>query len=303
MRRLLFLFLPLLNWAQSTLPQPDCSETYYRFVITALANDSMEGRLPGTEAEKKSAGFIARELERMNCQPLFKKDYFTPFTYINPDSVLTRSAGNVVATIESKNRACVVIGAHYDHLGMGRHHSRAPFTQAIHNGADDNASGVAMMLSLADWCRQNKNSLPYSVILIAYSGEEDGLWGSKYFLDSGLTDTSAIYCYINLDMVGRLNTANPILKTEGLPEYPELAAWLMPDSLAGFSVRKCDPILKDGSDNYTFETHRIKGLSFTTGLTEQYHRPEDDADRINYSGMVQISRYLRHLLLQITPQP
>lgn len=295
--RWLFIFciIPVLSNAQ----QNAVLQQYHRHIVEALAHDSMQGRLPGTPAEANAAAFILTGLKKAGCVPVKGKSYLQPFTYTNPDSVLVQSTGNVIACVNPKAKKTVVVGAHYDHLGMGRHHSRAPFSNAIHNGADDNASGVAMLLSLAQWCATHKTQLKYRMVFVAYSGEEDGLWGSQHLLGSKLLDTAAIALYINLDMVGHLNTTTPILKTEGLVEHPELDTLLMADSLAGFNVRKADPVFTGGSDNYTFETHHIPGLSFSTGLTEQYHKPEDDVALINFEGMQQIHRYLLHVLQKL----
>lgn len=288
---ILFCWLPLVSFAQGY----NTLQEYYGYVIGALANDSMQGRLPGTTAEKKAADFIIAQFKTIGCPPLRGKTYLQPFTYTGPDSIPVHSCGNVIACINSKAKKTIVLGAHYDHLGMGKHHSRAPFSLAIHNGADDNASGVAMLLSLAKYAMYRKQELKYRLVFVAYSGEEDGLWGSQYLLNSKILDTATIAMYINLDMVGHLNSNTPILKTEGLVEHPELDTLLLADSLAGFSVRKTDPVFKGGSDNYTFETHHIPGLAFSTGLTEQYHKPEDDLQYINIAGMQQIHSYLIYL--------
>lgn len=288
-------FFPLLVFAQNNT----ALTTEYRLVINALAHDSMRGRLPGTAEEEKAAKFIVTKFKQLGCQPLKHNTYLQPFTYLNPDSVAIQSAGNVVACVNNRAPKTIVIGAHYDHLGMGKHHSRAPFSNAIHNGADDNASGVAMLLSLAQWCVLHKKDLAYRFVFVCYSGEEDGLFGSQQLINSNLPDTATIAMYINLDMVGHLNTTTPILKTEGLVEYPELDSLLLPDSLVPFAVRKVDPIFVGGSDNYTFEKHHIPGLSFSTGLTEQYHKPNDDVTYINFSGMDQIYNYLSNLLKKL----
>ncbi len=289
------MIIPIVSAAQHHVALPH----YHRYVIEALAHDSMQGRLPGTPAEAKAAAFILTCFKKAGCVPVKGKSYLQPFTYTNPDSALIQCVGNIIACVNPKAKNTVVVGAHYDHLGMGRHHSRAPFSNAIHNGADDNASGVAMLLSLAQWCVAHQKELKYRMVFVSYSGEEDGLWGSKHLLGSKLIDTASIAMYINLDMVGHLNITTPILKTEGLVEHPELDTLLMADSLAGFNVRKADKVFEGGSDNYTFETHRIPGLSFSTGLTEQYHKPEDDVTLINFEGMQQIHRYLLHVLKKL----
>ncbi|TND03207.1 MAG: hypothetical protein FD123_3990 [Bacteroidetes bacterium] len=263
----------------------------------------MQGRLPGTQGEKDAAAIIARELKKAGCKPLQKKKFLFPFDYKNPDSVMTHAAGNVIGAIRAKSEYTIVVGAHYDHLGWGKYHSNAPFTKAIHNGADDNASGVAMLLGLAGWCQAHKKDLRYNMVFIAYDAEEDGLYGSRKFLESGLIDTAKIACYLNFDMVGRMDTLKPILKIEGLSEYPVFDKMLPPDSLQPFAVRKVDPIFIGGSDNWNFEKQHIPGLSFSTGINEHYHKPEDDTDRINWKGMVQASAYVREFILALHKTP
>ncbi len=299
MWRLLFVLFPLSIVGQAVTPEPGCTVEYFQYVVSALANDSMEGRMAGTKGEKKAADFIAAEFKKIGCKPLHKNKMVYPFVFLNPDSVQENSVGNIVSKIETKEKELIVIGAHYDHLGFGKYHSRSPFDKSIHNGADDNASGVAMMLGLAAWCNERKEELKYDLVFAAFSAEEDGLYGSKELLRSGELDTAMVYAYLNFDMLGRLNETKPILKIEGLVEHPQFMSVLLADSLAGFDVRKSDPIFKGGSDNYSFETLGIQGLSFSTGIHEQYHKPDDDIDKMNFEGMESISHYLQFLIMQI----
>lgn len=275
---------------------PACTEAYFRHVIGTLAHDSMEGRLPGTKGEKDAAAFITTEMKRAGCQPLRRKKFGHPFVYKNPDSLVTPSAGNIVGRIDTRSKKTIVVGAHYDHLGWGKHHSNAHFSKGIHNGADDNASGVAMMLALAGWCNRNRDQLQYDFVFVAWAAEEDGLYGSEYFIKKKMIDTASMACYINFDMVGNLNTSNPILKTEGLLEYPAFNQYLNPNTDSTLNVRKADPIFKSGSDNYNFELYHIPSIAFSTGLSEYYHKPEDDMERINFPGMVKIGSYLEYFL-------
>lgn len=271
-------------------------EDYYRYLVTALAHDSMEGRLPGTKGEKDAARLIAAELKKAGCRPAAQKQFLFPFDYRNPDSILTSSSGNVIGIIRGKSKEMIVIGAHYDHIGWGKHHSNAPFNKAIHNGADDNASGVALLLHLANWAGRHKKELQYTLVFAAFAVEEDGLYGSKRLLAGGQIDTAKIACYLNFDMVGRLSPITPVLKTEGLLEYPYWNSLLPTDSLQPFQVRKSDPIFKGGSDNYNFELAHIPSLALSTGLHDHYHKPDDDAERINWQGMLQITAYVEKLL-------
>lgn len=293
---LLGLSLPVQAQESGCAIMPFCSEIYFRYVIGTLAHDSLEGRLPGTKGEQVAADFIAREMKRARLKPLYGKKFMQPFDYKNPDSLITRSAGNVAGWINTRSKKTIVIGAHYDHLGWGKHHSNAPFTKAIHNGADDNASGVAMLLALAGWCNAHRDELKYDIVFVAWAAEEDGLYGSELFLKNKTIDTASIACYINFDMVGQLNTVHPLLKVEGLVEYPALDQFLDPDTANTLNVRKSDMIFIGGSDNYNFEKHRIPSIAFSTGLSEHYHKPGDDTERINFPGMVLICHYVEYFL-------
>jgi Zn-dependent M28 family amino/carboxypeptidase len=252
----------------------------------------MEGRLPGTIQEKKAAGFIENEFRKTKCVPVKKKQYIFPFDYKNPDSVVVHSAGNVLAKIETKSEYCIIVSAHYDHIGWGKHHSNDPFSQKIHNGADDNASGVAMLLSLAGWYSAHRDSLQYDIVFAAFSGEEDGLFGAKEFLKSGIVDTSKILCNINLDMVGHLDKTRPILMAESASLFAQWDSILPANASNNFIIEKSGSLFKDGADHNVFLDAGIPGVLFSTGLTQHYHRPSDDEETINYPGMAAINRYV-----------
>lgn len=261
-------------------------------MISTLAHDSMEGRLPGTIHEKKAAGFIENEFRKTECVPVKKKQYIFPFDYKNPDSVAVHSAGNVLAKIETRSEYCIVVSAHYDHIGWGKHHSNDPFSKKIHNGADDNSSGVAMLLSLAGWYSSHRDSLQYDIVFAAFSGEEDGLFGAKAFLKAGIVDTSRIICNINLDMVGHLDKTRPILMAESALLFNQWDSILPANANNNFIVEKSGSLFKDGADHNVFLDAGIPGLLFSTGLTQHYHRPSDDETTINYQGMAAINRYV-----------
>lgn len=278
--------------------KPGLDEAYFRQVIGFMAGDSMKGRLPGTAEEKRAADFIAAQLKLAGCKPL-KKKFIQPFSYQGPDSALTHSAGNVLGKIDTRSAYCIVVSAHYDHIGMGKHHSKAPFSKQIHNGADDNASGVALLLGLAGWCSQNKHLLNYDVVFAAFSGEEDGLHGSDLFVRCGLADTSKILCNLNFDMLGRLDLLRPLLRIDGATDFSGWNTVLPPDSANGFLVMRRANLIKGGSDHCNFSDRHIPALLITTGLHSEYHTPEDDESRINYAGMNAIGEYLRTLMLNL----
>ncbi len=185
----------------------------------------------------------------------------------------------------------IVIGAHYDHLGMGgmRSSSRKPDTTAAHNGADDNASGVAALIEIAEALALGDQPPANSYLFIAFGAEEMGLLGSKYYVNNPLLPLDEIRVMINLDMVGRLR--NQQLQVGGVGtarESEEIATRLVPhDSLAlsttmeGFGA----------SDHSSFYGKDVPVLFLTTGAHTDYHTPEDDIDQINLEGMIVVSDY------------
>ncbi len=184
----------------------------------------------------------------------------------------------------------VILGAHFDHLGMGGpgSSSRALDTIGVHHGADDNASGVAMMLELAEKFTGNKGSHKRSIVCIAFTGEEIGLLGSKYFVDHPGIDLSKVNVMINLDMVGRLQETN-ILQITGVgtaEEFKDIIYSITDTSLIKLTLSE------EGygpSDHSSFYGKNIPVLYYSTGAHLDYHTPSDTYDKINYEGMVNIS--------------
>lgn len=293
----LLLFTPALVRAQQPVPAID--SLYFRYVIQALADDSMEGRLPGTEGERKSAQFIENELMNIGCQPLHPKQFTIPFTFVNTAHTLVQSTGDVIGIVDSPSEYSVVITAHYDHIGHGEFHSNDPFSHSVHNGADDNASGIAMLLALAKWCSIHADSLKQDFIFAAVSGEEDGLFGSQLLLTGGIPDTTHIICNINFDMIGHLDKLRPQLFTEGARECDAWKKILPSDTTPYFIVNHRAVRFSDGSDHCTFLNANIPALMFTTGTSSTYHRPDDDPQYVNYRGMVNVGHYLETVLLQL----
>jgi aminopeptidase YwaD len=182
----------------------------------------------------------------------------------------------------------VIIGGHFDHLGMGGSSSRARDTVAVHHGADDNASGIGEMIELAEKFALTAGSHKRSIIFAAFSGEELGLLGSKYFTENPLVDLAKVNAMINLDMVGRLRDSSALQiggagTAEGLKDLVK--------SLSDTNTLKLT-ITEEGSgpsDHSSFYGKNIPVLFFSTGAHMDYHTPSDTWDKINYPGMVKIS--------------
>jgi aminopeptidase YwaD len=206
----------------------------------------------------------------------------------------TAATRNVVMELPGEDSVLkneyIVIGAHFDHLGMGGQgsSSRAVDTTGIHHGADDNASGVAMMLELAEKFAGTPGSHKRSVICVAFTGEEEGLLGSKHFVEDPGIDLTKVNAMINLDMVGRLNEHN-MLQISGVGTAEGLKELLI--SKTDTSVVKL-ALSDEGygpSDHSSFYGKNIPVLFYFTGAHADYHTPADTWDKINYEGMLKIS--------------
>ena len=204
----------------------------------------------------------------------------------------SRVSPNVIGVIPGRGPLAdqdVVVGAHYDHVGMGGEGSLAPGTVAVHNGADDNASGVAAMLETARRLRPRlaDTTSHRRVVFVAFTGEERGLAGSAAYVDSPLLRRGRTVAMINLDMVGRLRDRN--LTVYGTASGDTLDA-LVTDAARDAGVR----LTKIGtgygpSDHRNFYRAGVPVLFFFTGLHDDYHRPSDDFDKINFTGLARVT--------------
>ncbi len=271
-----------------------------------LADDKLEGRLAGSKGETLAAKYIEKHFRSYGLKPLpGLKKYQQNFEYRfnkNPHSTTTASdpivqAKNVVGYLDNQSDKTIIIGAHYDHLGYNeRGHSTATSTEdrkAIHNGADDNASGTAVLLELARLFSKNGTKEPVNFIFVAFSGEEDGLQGSKYFADYLIQNSSLFgkpVFMMNMDMVGRLDSSYKFY-VHGVGTSEKLEELLVQMKPAGFQV-SFDSSGVGPSDHTSFYQKNIPVLFFFTGLHTDYHKPSDDAHKINFYGMKQITNYI-----------
>lgn len=184
----------------------------------------------------------------------------------------------------------IVMGAHYDHLGMGGpgSGSRMPDTIAIHNGADDNASGVAGLIEIAQKLASEKDKLKRSVIFVAFSAEEMGLLGSKSFVKNLPVSNNQIKGMVNLDMIGRLQTKDSYILISGTGTSVESESILNDLGKNTEIPLKYSPEGYGASDQASFYAVNVPVFFLTTGAHEDYHTPFDDADRINYEGEKQV---------------
>jgi Zn-dependent M28 family amino/carboxypeptidase len=267
--------------------------------VTFLSDDALEGRQTGTNGEKAAAEYIAERFKNLNLEEKGTEGYFQNFTFkpkTNPhqkvnytvkngDSTITGT--NVLGFINNNADQTIVIGAHFDHLGYGAEGSLYRGEKAIHNGADDNASGVAVMLNLAKKLKNKNTSNNY--LFMAFSGEEMGLLGSNYFVKNATINTKNINYMINMDMVGRLK-ADSTLAVYGVGTSPIFKQTLKAHNSNFKLIQKESGI--GPSDHTSFYNADIPVLHFFTGQHKDYHKPTDDFDKLNYEGMTTISNYI-----------
>lgn len=274
--------------------------------VMFLADDKLEGRQTGTEGEKLAADYIAQRFEQIGLEPKGTEAYYQTFTFkpkTDPHSEVsyttmaddgTISGKNILGYIDNNANSTVVIGAHYDHLGYGGDGSLHKGEKAIHNGADDNASGVAVMLNLASKLKETNTSNNY--LFMAFSGEEMGLLGSNYFVKNPTIDTKAVSYMINMDMVGRLKQ-DSTLAVYGTGTSPIFKQVLNSHNEKFKLIEKESGI--GPSDHTSFYLADIPVLHFFTGQHEDYHKPSDDSEKLNYKGMETISNYIFEIITDL----
>jgi hypothetical protein len=205
-----------------------------------------------------------------------------------------RTGHNVIGYLDNGAANTIVIGAHYDHLGYGEDHNSLWTGKAeIHNGADDNASGTAVVIELAKLLKNSKLK-NNNYLFICFSGEELGLFGSKYFTEHPTIPIENINYMINCDMVGRLNDSSPAITVGGFGTSP---AWgkILPVKTKSLSV-KFDSSGIGPSDHTSFYLKNIPVLFFFTGIHKDYHKPTDDIEKINFIGEFRIIQYILNVI-------
>ena len=270
--------------------------------VNYLSDDKLEGRGTGSKGEQIAAEYIASRFKNLEIKDKGSNKYFQNFSFNKPsnphgqvsfdetekDSMI--SSKNVIGFIDNNAEHTVVIGAHYDHLGYGGQGSLHVGSE-IHNGADDNASGTALMLDLAGQLKSTNFNNNY--LFIAFSGEEMGLLGSNYFVKNSTIDLSSINYMINLDMVGRLKE-DKSLAVYGIGTSPVFKQTINSNNELFNLVENESGV--GPSDHTSFYINDIPVLHFFTGQHSDYHKPSDDVEKINFEGIKEISDYI-HLII------
>lgn len=260
-----------------------------------LASDSLEGRQAGTRGGQAAAAYLVTELKKTRLQPAGTASWYQEFRG-DCKNILARKPGSD-PTLKDE---VIVLGAHYDHVGYGNPNNSRGGVGQIHNGADDNASGTSLLLSVAR-AFDELPPLKRTVIFAFWDSEENGLLGSTHWLDSGLVPAARIRNSINTDMVGRLR--KDLVKVQawrsqaGLRQAMSLANQRANPETKLF-LKFDDTVIAD-SDHWPFFSRRIPALQVDTELHDDYHRPTDDADRLNFEGIERISRWVFHLAVDL----
>ena len=265
--------------------------------IRFLSDDRLQGRMTGSRGADSAAAYLARRFSQVGLQPA-AGGWFQSFT-VGQEAPAARQAQtgalvgkNVIGILPGRDpvlrNETVILGAHYDHLGLGGFGSLDPdSTGLVHNGADDNASGAAALIQVA--ARLAASPPARTVVFIAFSGEELGLLGSAHYVKQSIYPLASTLAMVNLDMVGRLRNGRLIVYgARSAKEFPALL-----DSLnwyAGFDLKAQG----DGygpSDQSSFYAAKRPVLHLFTDLHEDYHRTTDDWQKVNYDGLKRVADF------------
>jgi hypothetical protein len=293
--------------------------------VRYLASDALEGRGTGTAGNDSAAAYIARRFGGIGLAPVFTGDsaricsrgavracdarFVQPFI---GRSVAAAHAGlpgelptqNVAAVVRGSDPALrdeyVILGAHFDHLGRSTFGALDPNeTNAIHNGADDNASGTAAVIELARLLRRNPTKR--SVIVVTFSGEELGLLGSQYFVDHLPVPIEKVRAMLNFDMVGRMQ--NDRLIVYGVATAQELNDIVLRANAASPLSLTATGDGFGASDHSSFYAKNLPVLHFFTNVHDDYHKASDDAEKINAVGMARVVALAERVTREIANRP
>ncbi len=304
-----FVFILFLTFAFGCKKELQKTENKLKDDVAFLADDKLEGRQTGTKGGKVAANYIAKRFKDLGLLPKGTNNYLQAFTFkpkahphakveFTDDTKATNvtTGHNVVGFMDNHAENTVIIGAHFDHLGYGIEGSLYRGKEKlIHNGADDNASGVAVMLHLISKLKNLKSNNNF--LFIAFSGEEMGLLGSNYFTKHATIDLKKANYMLNMDMVGRLK------KDTTLAVYGVGTSSIFKKIVQDDNKDKFHLILKESgvgpSDHTSFYLSDIPVLHFFTGQHADYHKPTDDFDKLNYKGMETITDYIFNIIADL----
>lgn len=258
--------------------------------IYYLAADDMNGRATGSQEVERAANYIEEHFGRYGLIPKGEQGYRQSFTakvrrVVVQDSI--RPADNVIGLLDNGAEKTIVVGAHYDHLGHGKIGGSRDTANIgeVHNGADDNASGVAGLLELARHYSENDEIEPYNILFIAFCAEELGLLGSRHFTENPTIPLTDIHWMLNMDMIGRYNPDNglAIIGYGTSSAFPTIFDGITSD-IKFYTSRDGS----GGSDQTSFYRKDIPVLFFHTGGHDDYHMASDEPHKIDYESLTTI---------------
>lgn len=265
--------------------------------VYTLADDKFEGRSIGATGGTQAADYIKEQFNQAGIKP-FDQNYNHNFV-IRVQHAVTAIGTNIIGVVEGTHpelkNEFIVIGAHYDHVGytIGKNSKK----KTIYNGADDNASGVASVIELGRMFAANANKPDRSIIFVAFDGEETGLNGSSWMLYDSVIDPSKIKLMLSLDMIGMLSKAKGLeLLGAGSMKNGEIIVRQIA-SKNKLPIKKTTKQVYHRTDTKPFGDIGIPAIHFTTGTVSPYHKPEDDADLLDYEGMVNITEFAYNFVL------
>jgi len=265
--------------------------------VAFLADDALEGREAGKPGNREAADYLVARLERLGLQPGGTDGtFFQPFepNYRNVLALLPGSDPQLKDEV-------VILGAHYDHVGYGaEHNSHGPFG-VIHNGADDNASGTSGLLEIAEAFTKLPTPPRRSILFVFWDAEELGMYGSKHWVENPTVPLQRVAAMVNLDMIGRPQEDRlMVLASRTAPGWRRLVSRHndRSDLTLDFGWS-----LEEWSDHTIFIEKDIPSLLFTTGEHEDYHRPSDDAHRIDHEGLNRIVRLTFGVVNELAERP
>ncbi|HEY0655984.1 MAG TPA: M20/M25/M40 family metallo-hydrolase [Chryseosolibacter sp.] len=275
--------------------------------IKTLADDKLEGRGTGTAGEKAASNYIIDSFKKLKLQPRGDNNSFLqqfPFRKGAHGEGDAGTAYNIVGFLDNNAANTIIIGAHYDHLGTDGQGSSldANPKDKIHNGADDNASGVAGVIELARYFSTNNKKESNNYLFLCFSGEELGLLGSKFFADHSPVAITSINYMINMDMIGRLDPQTKSVLVHGTGTSPVWEPTLK--ALENENIKiKTDSSGTGPSDHTSFYLKDIPVLHFFTGSHSDYHKPSDDWDKINLAGEAEVLKLIANLSMRLDAEP
>lgn len=285
--------LSSIDYSATEICKEDITQQDLEEYISYLASDELEGRLSGSEGNIKAGEYIAKKFNEYGLTAPFEDgdSYFQHFE-LKTKRLEKIETFNVVGYLpgnhpELKNQY-IVIGAHFDHVGYGEYGSRKG-KGSIHNGADDNASGTGAVMELAEAFSLIKDNINRTIIFIAFSGEELGLHGSKYYCKYPIFPHKDTIFMLNLDMIGWLKDKGEItayqVESDGI-EF--IMNYLLDDYPFTIDYKITT---RGNSDHFPFSMKNVPVAFFHTGLHDVYHTPDDDVELLDFVGMELITEY------------